>query len=52
LKEQAQKTADQVEPFVRDQPYLALGAAALTGLMLGLLYAGRGPKIVYIKPRI
>ncbi len=46
-----QRVADQVDPFVKAQPYAALAVAALGGLMLGLLYAGRGPKIVYIKPR-
>jgi len=48
-----QKVADQVDPFVKEQPYLALGLAAVGGLMFGLLYAGRGPKIVYVKqPRV
>lgn len=45
-----QKVADHVDPFVKQQPYVALGLAALGGLMFGLLYAGRGPKIVYVKP--
>ncbi len=46
-----QKVADHVDPFVKQQPYVALAVAALGGLMVGLLYAGRGPKIVYVKPR-
>ncbi len=46
-----QKVADHVDPFVKQQPYVALGLAAIGGLMFGLLYAGRGPKIVYVKPR-
>jgi uncharacterized protein YjbJ (UPF0337 family) len=45
-----QRVADQVDPFIKEQPYLALGLAAVGGLMFGLLYAGRGPKIVYVKP--
>ena len=47
-----QRVADQVDPFVKAKPYAALGLAALGGLMLGLIYGGRGPKIVYIKPRM
>jgi uncharacterized protein YjbJ (UPF0337 family) len=47
-----QKAADYVDPFVKQQPYLALGLAALGGLMLGLIYGGRGPKIIYVKPRL
>jgi ElaB/YqjD/DUF883 family membrane-anchored ribosome-binding protein len=49
--DRVQKTADQVTPLVREQPYAALGVAALAGLFLGLLYAGRGPKIIYVRPR-
>ncbi len=45
------KTAEQVDPFVKEKPYAALGLAAVGGLFLGMLYAGRGPKIVYVKPR-
>ncbi len=48
----AQKVADHVDPFVKQQPYAALALAALGGLMLGLIYGGRGPKIVYVRPRI
>ena len=47
-----QRVADQVDPFVKAQPYAALAVAALGGLMLGLIYGGRGPKIVYVKPRL
>jgi uncharacterized protein YjbJ (UPF0337 family) len=47
-----QRAADAVDPFVKQQPYAALGLAALGGLVFGLLYAGRGPKIVYVKPRL
>ena len=46
-----QRVADQVDPFVKAQPYAALAVAALGGLMLGLIYGGRGPKIVYVRPR-
>ena len=47
----ARQVDDQVKPFVTDQPYTALGLAAATGLLLGLLIAGRGPKIIYVTPR-
>ena len=42
---------DTVDPFVREQPYAALGIAAAAGLVVGLLLAGRGPRVVYVKPR-
>jgi ElaB/YqjD/DUF883 family membrane-anchored ribosome-binding protein len=48
--EQAQKVTDTVDPFVKDQPYAALGVAAGIGLVLGLLAAGRGgPRVVYVR---
>ena len=47
-----QRVADHVDPFVKTQPYAALAVAALGGLLVGLLYGGRGPKIIYIKPRL
>lgn len=36
---------------VENQPYAAVGVAAAIGLLVGLLIAGRGPKVVYVKPR-
>ena len=47
--EQAQKVTDTVDPFVKDQPYAALGVAAGVGLVLGLLAAGRGPRVIYVR---
>ena len=47
----AQQTADAVEPFVKQRPYAALGIAAAAGLVLGILIAGRGPKVIYVKPQ-
>jgi ElaB/YqjD/DUF883 family membrane-anchored ribosome-binding protein len=44
------KVAGRVDPFVREKPYVALGAAAIAGLLAGLLLAGRGPKVIYVKP--
>ncbi len=48
--EKVQAVAKQVDPIVQEQPYLAIGVAAVAGLLLGLLIAGRGPKIIYVKP--
>ena len=48
----AQDVADTVDPFVRERPYAALAIAAASGLLLGLLFAGRGPKVIYVKPRV
>lgn len=39
----------RIVPLVREQPYVALGAAAAVGLLAGLLLAGRGSKVVYLK---
>lgn len=49
--ERVQKAADVVDPFVKDQPYLALALAGAAGLLFGLLFAGRGPKVIYVKPK-
>ena len=51
VQARVQKTTEQVKPFVKEQPLTALGLAALGGLLFGLIYAGRGPKIIYVKPR-
>ena len=45
------EVAGQVEPMVKERPYVALGAVAAAGLLAGLLLAGRGPKVIYLKPR-
>ena len=50
-QERVQGVTDTVEPFVREKPYATLGIAAAAGLVLGLLLAGRGPRVVYVKPR-
>ena len=44
-----QDAASRIDPFVKAKPYTALGIAAAGGLLLGMLYAGRGPKVVLIK---
>ena len=50
VSEAARDAADKVDPFVREQPFTALCLAAAAGLLVGLLMAGRGSKIVYLKP--
>jgi ElaB/YqjD/DUF883 family membrane-anchored ribosome-binding protein len=42
-------TARNVDPFVRERPYLALGIGVATGVLLGLMWLGR-PKVVYVRP--
>ena len=50
-QQRVQGVTETIDPFVKEQPYAALGIAAAAGLVLGLLLAGRGPKVVYVKPR-
>src|SRR5664279_3091073 len=45
--ERAQGVADTIDPFVQERPYAALAIAAGIGVVVGLLMAGRGPKIIY-----
>ncbi|MGI9169415.1 MAG: CsbD family protein [Caulobacteraceae bacterium] len=44
--------AQDISRRVEEEPYLAVGVAAVIGLLLGLLLWGRGPKIIYVKPRV
>src|ERR1700756_5107887 len=44
--EHVQKAADAVDPFVKEKPYAALAIAGVAGLVLGLLFAGRGPRVI------
>jgi ElaB/YqjD/DUF883 family membrane-anchored ribosome-binding protein len=41
--------AHNVDPLVKEQPYLALGLALAAGVLLGVLWLGR-PKVVYMRP--
>lgn len=47
----ARELASAVDPFVKDRPYLALGMAVVAGFLIGAVFLGRGPKVVYVKPR-
>jgi ElaB/YqjD/DUF883 family membrane-anchored ribosome-binding protein len=40
----------QVDPFVRELAHAASGFGTAVGLLAGLLLAGRGPKVIYVKP--
>ena len=51
VTDQVQTVKNTVDPFVREQPYAALAIAAVAGLLTGLLFAGRGSKVVYVRPR-
>jgi uncharacterized protein YjbJ (UPF0337 family) len=50
LRDRAQKVADTVDPFVQERPYAALVIAGIAGLILGALFFGGGPKVIYVKP--
>ena len=47
----ARDMKEQVDPLVHERPYAAIAVAASAGLLLGLLL-GRGPKVIYVKPRV
>jgi ElaB/YqjD/DUF883 family membrane-anchored ribosome-binding protein len=47
----ARKVAQTVDPYVKGQPYATMGLAAAAGLLLGLMMAGHGPKVIYVEPK-
>lgn len=47
-RDQAQDTYEQVESFIRDQPFAAAGVAVGLGLILGMMLRG-GRKTVYVR---
>jgi ElaB/YqjD/DUF883 family membrane-anchored ribosome-binding protein len=47
----ARKVAQTVDPYVKGKPYATMGIVAVTGLLVGLLMAGRGPKVIYVEPK-
>jgi ElaB/YqjD/DUF883 family membrane-anchored ribosome-binding protein len=47
----AREFAASVEPFVKDRPYAALALAVFAGFVIGGLFLGRGPRVIYVKPR-
>jgi ElaB/YqjD/DUF883 family membrane-anchored ribosome-binding protein len=50
LRRRAQSISQNVDPFVRQSPYSALGLSILAGLVLGMLFFGRGAKVIYVRP--
>ena len=50
LRKRAESVAVTVDPFVKEQPYIAVMLAAVAGLILGALLSGGGAKVIYIKP--
>lgn len=50
-REEAQALGREVDPLVHSRPYLAMAFAAALGMLFGLLFAGRRPKVVYVRPR-
>ena len=44
--------AREVARTIEERSYLSVALAAALGLLAGLLIAGRGPKIIYVKPRV
>lgn len=50
--DRAHKVAERVDPYVHENPYQAAGVALAVGLLAGLLIAGRGPKVIVVKPRV
>jgi ElaB/YqjD/DUF883 family membrane-anchored ribosome-binding protein len=50
LRKSAENVAGTVDPFVKEQPYIAVALAMVAGLILGALIGGGGAKVIYIKP--
>jgi ElaB/YqjD/DUF883 family membrane-anchored ribosome-binding protein len=50
LRKHAESVAETVDPFVKEQPYIAVALAMVAGLILGALIGGGGAKVIYIKP--
>ncbi len=50
LRGDAQRLADTIDPMVKEQPYMALVAGVVIGLLAGALLFGGGAKVIYIKP--
>ncbi len=51
VTDQAKDVYGKVDPMVRQQPYAALGVAAVAGFIAGMLMNSGGAKVIYIKSR-
>jgi ElaB/YqjD/DUF883 family membrane-anchored ribosome-binding protein len=47
----AKKVAATVDPFIIERPRAALGIGVAAGVIVGMLLARGGPKVIYVKPR-
>ena len=50
LRGNAQRLARTVDPMIKEEPYMAMAAGMLIGLLAGALLFGGGAKVIYIKP--
>jgi ElaB/YqjD/DUF883 family membrane-anchored ribosome-binding protein len=50
LRKRAESVAVTVDPFVKEQPYIAVMLAAVAGLIVGAMFAGGGARVIVIKP--
>ena len=50
LRGDAQRLAATVDPMVREQPYVAMVAGVVIGLLVGALLFSGGAKVIYVKP--
>lgn len=51
VADQAKDVYTKVDPMVRQQPYAALGVAAVAGFIAGMLMNAGGSKVIYIKSK-
>ena len=49
-KSPARDFAGAVDPFVKDRPYATLALALIAGVIIGGLFLGRGPRVIYVRP--
>jgi ElaB/YqjD/DUF883 family membrane-anchored ribosome-binding protein len=49
VSSRARTAARQVDPYVKGKPYAAMGIVAVAALLIGLIMAGRGPKVIYVQ---
>jgi ElaB/YqjD/DUF883 family membrane-anchored ribosome-binding protein len=50
LRDDAERLAKTVDPMVKEQPYVAMVAGLVIGLVAGAVLFGGGAKVIYIKP--
>jgi uncharacterized protein YjbJ (UPF0337 family) len=49
---QVSGSARDIVRNIEEKPLLAVVMATAAGLLAGLLLGGRGPKVIYVKPRV